>query len=206
MKVNEIKGADFSEDKLYRYSLWRVWDEALPLVMFVGLNPSTANGETDDPTIRRCRSIAKNLGYGGFYMCNCFSYISTNPDMLKAETLDAAIRNATIMRRVADSCASVIFAWGNFPIVAKSGIDKKLSEAFPKALALHINKNGSPKHPLYCKSDIVPVLYNPDRLCPNCKDNVAGESAPCPYGNEIHCEEKPCRCCNECRNICLAEI
>lgn len=159
-QTKEAKGADFSECGLYRYSLWRVWDDSKPLVMFVGLNPSTANATTDDPTIRRCKSIAKNLGYGGFYMCNCFSYISTNPAMLQAETLEATVRNGTIMRRVANSCAAIIFAWGNFPVVTKMGLDKKLSEAFPNAMALQINKNGSPKHPLYCRKDIKPVLFS----------------------------------------------
>lgn len=155
----EIKGADFSEDGLYRYSLWRVWDESKPLVMFIGLNPSTANAQEDDPTIRRVKAIAANLGYGGVYMCNCFSYISTNPTFLQAETLEAIMRNAEIVKRVAARCKEIIFAWGNFNVVKESGIDQKLSEAFPHAKALHINKNGSPKHPLYCRTDIQPVIY-----------------------------------------------
>lgn len=156
----EIMGADFSEDRLYRYSLWRIWDESKLLVMFIGLNPSTANATTDDATIRRVKSIAANLGYGGIYMCNCFSYISTNPDMLKSESLEAMMRNAQIIRRVADSCKEIVFAWGNFDIVRKTGTDKKLREAFPNAKALHINKNGSPKHPLYCKTETQLVNFN----------------------------------------------
>lgn len=127
--------------------------------MFIGLNPSTANAELDDPTIRRVKSIAQNLGYGGVYMCNCFSFISTNPDMLKAETMEAMMENAVVIKRVAERCEDVIFAWGNFDVVRKMGIDKKLSAAFPTAKALFINKNGSPKHPLYCKSNIQPVMF-----------------------------------------------
>jgi hypothetical protein len=157
--MSEIKGADFSEDRLYRYSLWRIWDESKPLVMFIGLNPSTADAENDDPTIRRVKSIAANLGYGGVYMCNCFSYISTNPAMLQAETLEAIMKNADVIKRVAERCTEIIFAWGNFDIVRKRGVDKQLSAAFPNAKALFINKNGSPKHPLYCKTNIKPVKY-----------------------------------------------
>lgn len=159
MEKNIITGADFSDCGLYRYSLWRIWDESKPLVMFIGLNPSTANAETDDPTIRRVKSIASNLGYGGVYMCNCFSFISTNPDMLQSETLEAMMKNADVLKRVYERVSDVIFAWGNFDIVRKMGVDKKLSEAFPNAKALFINKNGSPKHPLYCKSDIKPVIF-----------------------------------------------
>jgi hypothetical protein len=157
--MEERKGADFSECGLYRYALWRIWDDSKPLVMFVGLNPSTANAEADDPTIRRVRAIATNLGYGGIYMCNCFSYISTNPAMLKAETVEAMIKNAEVLKRAAQRCKDVVFAWGNFKEVSDSGIDKKLAEAFPSAKALFINKNGSPKHPLYCKTEIQPVMY-----------------------------------------------
>lgn len=159
--MTEIKGADFSEDGLYRFSLWRIWDESKPLVMLIGLNPSTANAQSDDPTIRRVRAISKSLGFGGVYMCNCFSYIYTNPDFLKSETLDAMMRNAEILKRVAESCADIIFAWGNFPIVREMEIDKKLSAAFPNAKALFINKNGSPKHPLYCKTETQPIRFNP---------------------------------------------
>lgn len=41
--MTENNGAKFSEDRNYRYALWRIWDESKPMVMFIGLNPSTAN-------------------------------------------------------------------------------------------------------------------------------------------------------------------
>ncbi len=62
----ENNGAIFSECKKYRYLLWRIWDRSKPLVMFIGLNPSIADGETDDPTIRRCKAFVRSWGYGGF--------------------------------------------------------------------------------------------------------------------------------------------
>lgn len=151
-------GANFSQDGKHRYSLWRIWDKTKPLVMFVGLNPSTANATSDDPTIRRVKSIASNLGYGGVYMLNCFSYISTDPKGLVIDTYSSDFNNAELID-IGERCQDVIFAWGNFDIVKFSGRDKELSELFPNAKALHINKNGSPKHPLYCKSDIQPVNF-----------------------------------------------
>lgn len=158
----ENNGADFSDCGQYRYSLWRIWDVSKPLVMFIGLNPSTANANTDDPTIRRVKAIANNLGYGGIYMCNCFPYISTDPKKLIDVPASAMLLNGQMISRLYAQCVDVIFAWGNFDIVANKGIDKALSEVFPEAKALHINKNGTPKHPLYCKTDIVPVLYKND--------------------------------------------
>jgi len=63
-------GAEFSECRKYRYALWRIWDKSKPLVMFIGLNPSTANENVDDPTIRSVCRMTKNNGYGGVYMMN----------------------------------------------------------------------------------------------------------------------------------------
>jgi hypothetical protein len=171
----EIKGADFSEDGLYRYSLWRVWDESKPLAMFIGLNPSQANAEKDDNTIKRVRAIATNLGYGGIYMCNCFSYISTNPKFLQAETIEAMMKNAEVLKLVASRCKDVFFAWGNFKVVSKSGIDKKLLEAFPNAKALFINQNGSPKHPLFCRTNIQPVSFQGSTEWVSVKERLPGE-------------------------------
>ncbi|PHM62792.1 DUF1643 domain-containing protein [Xenorhabdus ishibashii] len=49
-----------SEDGLYRYDLWRVWDESKPNVMFIGLNPSTADHEINDNTITRCSTFEES--------------------------------------------------------------------------------------------------------------------------------------------------
>lgn len=155
------RGAIFSECRQHRYELWRIWDEENPLVMFIGLNPSTANENDDDPTIKSVVRIAKSNGYGGVYMMNCFSYISTDPKGLCFEDV-ANEWNNHLLVAVSSKCQDVIFAWGNFPIVKEKGRDKELSNMFPNAKALHINANGSPKHPLYCKSStpLMPFLLH----------------------------------------------
>jgi hypothetical protein len=145
----EDNGAKFSEDMKHRLMLWRVWDKTKPAVMFIGLNPSTANENTDDPTIRRIKSISYQLGYGGFFMMNLFTFISTDPKKLnikEGNRLDADL----YLKRIAKCCKTIVFAWGNFDVL---GRDKEVIEMFPGANALHINKNGSPKHPLYVKSN-----------------------------------------------------
>ena len=159
----EDNGASFSNDRKYRYALWRIWDKEQPIVMFVGLNPSTANESTNDPTINRVVAIARNLGFGGVYMMNCFAYISTDPDGLIIDVISHCI-NDNLLIEIGAKCKDVVFAWGNFPIVIKTGRDQDLIKMFPNAKALHINKNGSPKHPLYCKanSKLVPFLRSPE--------------------------------------------
>jgi hypothetical protein len=149
---NQTAGAEFSECRKYRYALWRIWDTEKPLVMFVGLNPSTANEKDNDPTIKSVERISRNNGYGGFYMMNCFSFVSTNPADLQLESNNWI--NDFWLKKVASDCKTIVFAWGNFDVVVKSGRYFELLDMFgEEAMTLKQNKNGSPKHPLYCKSD-----------------------------------------------------
>lgn len=159
---NIKSGAEFSEDRKYRYALWRIWDESLPLVMFIGLNPSTANETEPDKTITKVRKIAKNNGYGGFYMMNCFPLVSTDPEKLQ-EIYDCLheeedIENMRWLLEVRRKCKDIVFAWGNFKIVKQRAAS--IYGYFKNAKALHINKNGSPKHPLYCKDNSALILFN----------------------------------------------
>lgn len=154
---NNVSGAAFSPCRNYRYALWRVWDAAKPRVMFIGLNPSTANEISDDPTIRRVVSMARNWGFGGVYMTNLFAWITAYPDeILKCP--DPINGNDVWLTKLAGMSNEIIFAWGNFKEAQEQA--KKVIEMFPQAKALHINKNGSPKHPLYVKGDTIPFLFN----------------------------------------------
>lgn len=153
-------GAIFSECRNYRYALWRIWDESKPLVMFIGLNPSTANEASDDPTIRRVKSMAKTWGYGGVYMMNLFAWVTAYPEELKS-CIDPIGGNIEWLYRISQRCDKVVFAWGNFKEAEQRA--KEVATTFPNAYALHVNKNGSPKHPLYVKSDVIPVPYNSNK-------------------------------------------
>ena len=81
-----ISGAGFSECRAYRYALWRRWDWQgyANQVMFVGLNPSTADETEDDPTIRRCIRFAKDWGCGSLLMLNAYAWRATKPRDLHA--------------------------------------------------------------------------------------------------------------------------
>ncbi len=67
----------------YRYSLSRTWNESLQRIVFIGLNPSTADAQHDDPTVRRCIGFARRWGYGGLTLVNLFAYRTTEPAELK---------------------------------------------------------------------------------------------------------------------------
>jgi len=141
------KGALLSKCKQYRFVLWRSWDTTLPKVLFIGLNPSKANQTENDATTKRIHGLSKGLGFGGFFLMNCFPYIATDPNNLNNfEKLD---ENDALLLKVVPKCSCVIFAWGNNPLVTRFQRDAWFIKKFPNAQVLDFNKNGSPKHPLY---------------------------------------------------------
>lgn len=158
MNLFEDNGATFSPCRSYRYELHRIWDLGKGIVMFIGLNPSTANEATNDPTIKRVEGMVRCWGYGGFYMMNLFAIVSADPKVLKTHPNPLGDNDGWI-EKIAAKCCMVVFAWGNFKEARERS--KKVIEMFPDAHALFINKNGSPKHPLYCRKDTQPVKYKP---------------------------------------------
>jgi hypothetical protein len=59
------RSATFSACRRYRYALWRRWDDSKAPLVVIGLNPSTADEDTNDPTIERCQRRAQQMGLGG---------------------------------------------------------------------------------------------------------------------------------------------
>lgn len=151
----DANGALFSDCRKYRYALWRIWDKQKPLVMFIGLNPSKADEINQDPTITRVRAIAESLGYGGFYMMNCFAFVTPYPFELKIEKKDPL--NDFWLNEISKKCADIIFAWGKFKAVKERAVE--VAAMFPSAKALIINLDGSPRHPLYVKTNVSPVEF-----------------------------------------------
>lgn len=146
---NEYKsGAEFSEDRTHRYRLWRIWDESRALVMFIGLNPSKAAEESTDPTIRAVIDFANDWGYGGFYMMNLYSVVSSDPTVLT--TCDDPLRdNDQHLAEVSKLCADVVFAWGSFTEAHKR--KDVMFKLFPDAYCIDKNHKGFPVHPLWAR-------------------------------------------------------
>ena len=81
------KGATFSRCRRYRYRLWRRWQDG-PTLVAIGLNPSTADAEKDDPTIRRLMGFARRWECGGLIVLNLLAFRATSPATMKAAPLD----------------------------------------------------------------------------------------------------------------------
>lgn len=193
------KGATISACGNYRYRLWREWrlgnskhwdmwteDDGSPALdgsgeqlgeplscVFVMLNPSTADGEQDDPTIRRCVGFAKRLGFDRLDVINLFAWRATSPaDLLKVgpDSDPCGIANQDAFHRTLDAAGMVICAWGangthlgqnetalgwiadHLDILADEGRNVPL-------LALGLTKDGHPRHPLYLPADAQPMAF-----------------------------------------------
>lgn len=75
-----MKGqAAFSECGQYRYVLSRNWEIDGRKLVAIMLNPSTADAEVDDPTVRRLIKFAKSWNMDGLAIVNLFAYRTANP-------------------------------------------------------------------------------------------------------------------------------
>lgn len=150
--MDSLQGAEISKCNLYRFKLWRKWDDNLPNVLFLMLNPSTAGASTDDATIRRCIGYAQRWNYGGLFVGNLSPFRATDPKELKGRVLPAEItqRNIqAIIEMAAQRTQIIVCAWGNH---ATSELKKGLYEVWQKVdkpyFCLGKTGFGEPKHPV----------------------------------------------------------
>jgi len=152
-----LRGAIISDDEKYRYALWRVWDEDLDPVMFIMLNPSTADAKKDDPTISKCIAYTKRWGYGSVFVCNLYAYRTTYPEILKTVNDPVGPLTDRWMKTVSLMCAMKIAAWGN-NLLSQSRVDQVRRIVTPLN-CLEKSKSGNPKHPLYLRKNLKPISF-----------------------------------------------
>jgi len=146
-------GATFSPGRNYRYVLWRRWEQNALYVLFIGLNPSTADESEDDPTIRRCKRFAADWGYGSIYMANLFALRATDPKKMLEHDSPIGLENNIWLQDLASGAGVIVCAWG------AHGGHKRRDERVKALLfnyelkCLGTTKAGKPRHPLYIKAD-----------------------------------------------------
>lgn len=151
--------AVFSECGLYRYALWREWRKDARLrCLFVMLNPSTADSEQDDPTIRRCIGYAKLWGYDALDVANLYAFRSTDPKALWTVDDPVGPRNDEHIRDLAAGADRIVVAWGNNAKRERELDVLNLLHDY-EVLALGITGEGAPAHPLYQRADVEPRPY-----------------------------------------------
>jgi hypothetical protein len=152
-------GACFDASGLYRYSLWRVWNRHTPKLVFIMLNPSTADAEINDPTIRRCIGFAQVWGYGRLEVVNLFGLRTPDPHRLRQAPDPVGDQCDAYIQTAAQQADRIILAWGNWGNFC--GRDQTVLSLLTsyKLFCLGRNQSGQPRHPLYLKRDVEPIPY-----------------------------------------------
>jgi hypothetical protein len=118
-------------------------------VLFIGLNPSTADHRVDDRTIRRCVQFARSWGYGQLAMANLFALRTSSPDVLRRDSNPVGPRNDRWIRQLIGEgeAKEVVVAWGDQG--AYLARDRAVLAMLVRPRCLGVSKLGHPRHPLY---------------------------------------------------------
>lgn len=147
-----LKGAIFSDDGKYRYTLWRVWNPLKDMLLYIGLNPSTANGLSNDPTVTRNIRRAYDNGFGGLFHGNLHGLISSNPSILLTDPVPVGELNDYYLKQMIEISKCQLCGWGSFgPVKKRAPIVLAMCK---EPYCLGFNKDGQPKHPLYVSYDV----------------------------------------------------
>lgn len=153
------RGAKLSRCGQYRYQLTRRWADGNAAI-FLMLNPSTADAEQDDPTIRRCIGYARHWGYGGLMVFNLYAYRTAKPaDLFKAAD-PVGPDNDAWLRAMADVAvdehAPIVAAWGVNARRERVAELCRMRGMAQQLRALDTTKDGHPRHPLYLLAGLTP--------------------------------------------------
>lgn len=156
--------ATFSPCRTWRYVLRReIASSRLACtasVLFVCLNPSTADETADDPTVRRCVGYARSWGFGKLVVCNLFGLRSTDPKALYAHADPVGPGNDDWLRWEAREAAMIVAAWGARGRLLGRGQRVEDLLQLEERRELHLLgriKSGEPRHPLYLRADLDPM-------------------------------------------------
>lgn len=160
----DLPMAVFSPCRQYRYFLKRSWDPLFhseQFVAFLCLNPSTADESTNDNTVVRCIGFAKAWGYSALAIINIFAFRATRPANMLAHHDPVGDENDGWIKMVAESADMVIAAWGNNGAhLERSAEIKEMFHGLGVGLhCLSVTLAGHPEHPLYLRSDLIPMPY-----------------------------------------------
>jgi hypothetical protein len=146
----------FDDTQAYRYALGRKWGDGNRTILWIMLNPSTADHLVLDPTLRRCMDFSKKWGFDEMVICNAFAYRSTDPKNLLKVDDPVGLDNPKIIQLFMDQCLKIVCGWGtNVKKLNKimSPVIKWANEADRFLYCLGVTKEGYPKHPLYVHGD-----------------------------------------------------
>lgn len=160
--------ASLSVNGKYRYSLNRFSPNPVRNVLWVMLNPSTADAENNDPTIRRLMSFTEAWGFDSMSVVNLYAFRATDPRELRligegVRRLDVVGRDNDVwIGACARSASLIVCAWGQpGPYEDRARNVRALLHLnhHEPLHCLRVNKNGHPSHPLYLPKSLTPKVW-----------------------------------------------
>ena len=156
-------GACFDQSTLFRYTLWRRFDDGPGIVplsdmcAFIGLNPSTADERVNDPTVARCVKFAARWRFRGMVMLNIFAFRATDPKVMRRQLDPVGVLNNIALEHVVRRCGKTVCCWGTHGALLNRGpeVERMLfamdvfRDGRRKLYHMGLTKDGFPKHPLY---------------------------------------------------------
>lgn len=158
-----IRDAVISPDRRYRYSLIRNWDALAKEIVFIGINPSTADANIDDHTVTKLIEMTRRYGYGGFKLLNLYAFRSTVCSELKKEKDPFGERNWEFLEKYVGKLKTIVFMWGKND-KDFGNVRERLIKLYPNALCFGHNEDGSPKHPLMLSYSTKLIRYDSNDL------------------------------------------
>lgn len=143
----------------YRYRLGRVWGDPAERVCWIMLNPSTADAEVNDPTIRRCIALSQAWGFGALMVVNLFALRATDPRLLMSYPDPIGPRNDVAIFDETARAGLVVAAWGIHGW--RFGRGSHVRDMLARQLFhVGLTKQGFPRHPLYLRGDVLPQRWD----------------------------------------------
>lgn len=164
----DLAGADFSPNRSYRYRLWRTWDPSLPIFAWCMCNPSIADEDDLDPTLRKVLGFTQRFGGGGFIVVNLFALVSTDPKGLATARYPVGPENDRAILSAWLDASRFIVGWGKVGgryHWRVTDVLTKLADGVVwtpgKLQCLRTTKEGHPEHPLYVPYTVTPRPWAP---------------------------------------------
>jgi len=153
----------FSPDRRHRYSLVHRWNPLFGdrLILWIGLNPSTADEQQLDPTLTRIRSFSQREGFDGFWMANLFGLRTPYPKEMMADPDPVGAGNNDALLEAAGRCSKIVAAWGAGGDFQARGLAVARLLAGHKLWCLGTTQDGQPRHPLYVAGAAPLVRWKP---------------------------------------------
>lgn len=136
-------------------------------VVFVGVNPSTADAQVDDNTVSRWIDYTKRWAFDEFVVGNVFAYRSTDVKVLRTVPDPVGPENDRHLREIIASAELVVPCWGrlnklNKPLQCRLSQVREILREHPGEIRVFgLTKCLQPIHPLMQRGDVELQRWTP---------------------------------------------